>query len=141
MMKQVLFLLFLVSSLLSCNKNKVPGSIIQPDKMGNVLWDVMRVQFLADELAIADSSIKREEELNDLTNQVFKIHKTTSAKFDKSYDWYVKHPDLLKRIFDSIQVQKERELNSPEVFMDDSTHGPIRHRLKPKDKALMPEVE
>ncbi len=141
-MKQLLILLFCGVTLFSCySKNKVPDAIIQPDKMGNVLWDVMRMQFLAEEVASSDSSVNKEEEIKKLTEKVFKIHKVTSVKFDKSYDWYIKHPELLKRIFDSIQVQKQRIHDAPEVSEDMPDPGPMRNRFKGKERELMKEVE
>ncbi len=134
-MKQLLILFFCVVTLFSCSsKNKVPGAIIQPDKMGDVLWDVMRMQFLAEEVVASDSSVNKEEELKKLTEKVFKIHKITSVKFDKSYDWYIKHPELLNRIFDSMQVQKQRIQNGPEIMEDSRDQGPMRDKLKRKEK-------
>ena len=141
-MKQLLILSFCIVTLFSCSsKDNVPGAILQPDKMGDVLWDVMRVQFLSEELASTDSTINKEDELKRLTDKVFKIHKTTSEKFDKSYDWYIKHPELLNRIFDSIQVQKQRIHNEPEVMEDSPDPGPMRQRLKSKEKGVVKEVE
>ena len=141
-MKQIFMVLFCIVALFSCSsKDKVPGAIIQPDKMGDVLWDVMRMQFLSEELALRDSTINKEEELKRLTDKVFKIHKTTSGKFDKSYDWYIKHPELLNRIFDSMQVQKQREHNGPEMMQESPDPGPMRQRLKEKGNGLIKEVE
>jgi hypothetical protein len=109
--------------------------------MSEVLWDVMRVQFLSEERATADSSLNKEKELKILTNKVFEIHKTTEVKFEKSYDWYIKHPELLKRIFDSIQVQKQREQNGPELMEDSHNPIPVKERLKRKKDELIREVE
>lgn len=118
-MKQPLFYLFCLVTLFSCSsKDKVPKSIIQPEKMEDVLWDVMRVQFLAEEKAAADSGINQEEELKELTDKVFDIHNVTGKKFDNSYNWYVKHPTFLKRIFDSMQVRKQKEFNGVEELPD-----------------------
>ena len=140
-MKQ-LFSLLCIVTLFSCySKNEVPGSIIQPDKMGDVLWDVMRMQFLSEELALSDSSVNKDQELKELTEKVFKIHKITSVKFEKSYDWYIKHPELMKGIFDSIQIQKQRIHNGPEIMEESPDPGPLRNRLKGSEKAIMKAVE
>ena len=142
MKKELLILFFCMIALFSCSsKDSVPNAIIQPQEMGDVLWDVMRVQFLSEEIVASDSSINKEEELKKLTEKVFKIHKTTSVKFDKSYDWYIKHPELLNRIFDSMQVQKQRIENGPEITEDSIDPGPMRTRLKRKEKELIKEVE
>jgi hypothetical protein len=87
----------------------VPSDVIQPKEMKSILWDVMRAQTMANEIARKDSSIDVAAETKNLSQKVFKIHQTDSASFNKSYNWYVKHPDALKLIFDSLYVQKQRE--------------------------------
>ena len=141
-MKQLIVLLFCIFTLFACSsKDAVPKSIIPTQRMGDVLWDVMRVQFLSEEVAASDSTVNKEDELKILTEKVFKIHKTTSEKFDKSYDWYLKHPELLNRIFDTMQVQKQRIENGPEILEDSIDPGPMRTKLKRKEKELIKEVE
>ncbi|HSV09130.1 MAG TPA: DUF4296 domain-containing protein [Hanamia sp.] len=107
-----LFYLILFIMFFSCGKsNKPPSSVIQPKEMQSILWDVMRAETLASEMARKDSSVDVAIETKSLSQKVFNIHKTDSARFNKSYNWYVKHPDLLKIIFDSLYSQKERENN------------------------------
>jgi predicted neuraminidase len=109
MMKNIFFLV-LLSMLFSCGKNNTPPpSLIQPKEMQSILWDVMRAETLASEIARKDSSVDVAIETKSLSQKVFSIHKTDSANFNKSYNWYVKHPDVLKIIFDSLYIQKERE--------------------------------
>ena len=147
-MKQLLFYFFCLVALFSCSsKDKVPKSMIQPEKMEDVLWDVMRMQFLAEEKAAADSGINQEEELKELTEKVFDIHKVTGKKFDKSYNWYVKHPTILKRIFDSMQVRKQKEFNEVDELPDteelldgSSAPGPAKDRILERRKKEMMEV-
>lgn len=142
-MKQLLFLFFSLVMFISCSsRDKVPKSLIQPEKMGDVIWDVMRMQFLAEEKASADTSINQEEELKRLTENVFVIHKITPKKFDNSYNWYVKHPTLLKRIFDSLQVQKQRQNDDkPELSDGDPEHGPAQKKLERRNKEMMKAIE
>ena len=81
--------------------------------MKSILWDVMRAQSLSREIALKDSTVDLAIKTKSLTQNVFEIHKTDSAQFNKSYNWYVKHPSDLKLIFDSLYVQKERKNNLP----------------------------
>lgn len=106
-----LFIFFIFSAIIiSCNSgNKTPSNIIQPKEMQSILWDVMRAQTLANQIAIKDSSVNAAVETKSLSQKIFQIHKTDSSHFNKSYNWYVKHPDALKLIFDSLYAQKERE--------------------------------
>jgi len=143
MKKQFLFLLFCFGMFISCSKgDKVPAYLIQPEKMGEVIWDVMRVQFLAEEKASADTSVNQEIELKRLSESVFEIHKITPKKFENSYNWYVKHPALLKAIFDSIQVQKQRQNDkSLEISDGDPNSGPVKERLQRGNKEMMETIE
>jgi hypothetical protein len=108
-MKSFICLIFSVI-IISCNsENKPPSDIIQPKEMQSILWDVMRAQTLANQIAIKDSSVNAAVETKSFSQKIFQIHKTDSLNFNKSYNWYVKHPDALKLIFDSLYAQKERE--------------------------------
>ena len=113
-MKSSTFYICLLFSVVfvSCGSgDEAPSNILQPSQMSNVLWDIMRSQTLAYEVARKDSSVNEAAETKALSQKVFKIHKIDSAYFNKSYNWYVQHPAVLKVIFDSMYAQKEREVN------------------------------
>ena len=140
MIKQLLILFLCIISLYSCSsKNKVPREIIQPVKMGEVLWDVMRVQFMVEEFVSLDSSLTKENELTKFTERVFKMHDVSTNKFNQSYDWYIKHPELFKRILDSLQVQKQRINNTPEGIMDSSEILKMEEKSKKGLQKIMKE--
>jgi hypothetical protein len=121
------FCFILIALIISCNSgSKVPSDIIQPKEMQSIFWDVMRAQTLANEIALKDSSVNAVEETNSLSQKIFQIHKTDSSNFNKSYNWYVKHPDALKLIFDSLYAQKGRE----NTLRMQEKHGP--HPLRKK---------
>jgi len=95
--------------LVSClHKNKVPSEIIQPKEMQNILWDVMRAQALSVEIAHRDSLVNEVAETKELNKKIFEIHKISSSDFDRSYAWYTKHPDVMRIIFDSMNIQIQR---------------------------------
>jgi hypothetical protein len=116
----------------SCGSDtKVPSDILQPAEMSNILWDIMRSQALGYEIARKDSSVREAIEVKALSQKVFKIYKIDSAYFNKSYNWYIQHPTILKVIFDSMYVQKERENNLKlEKKME------IERKLKPEKKNM-----
>ncbi|MDQ6845165.1 MAG: DUF4296 domain-containing protein [Bacteroidota bacterium] len=96
--------------MLSCSgKNDTPQGIIKPKEMSGIMWDVLRAQNFAAEIARKDSSINVAAQTKVLTQKVFEIHKINASLFDKSYNWYTSHPDMLETIFDSLYTQKERE--------------------------------
>ena len=105
------FIFFLAGIILfSCSgKNKVPAGIIPQKKMQNILWDVIRAQVLSGELARKDSTINEVAETKMLTAKVFEIYNITPSAFDQSYAWYTSHPEMLHIIFDSMNVQNQRQ--------------------------------
>ena len=105
--------IFIMSCILfSCSgKNKVPTGIIPQKEMQNILWDVIRAQAMAEEVAQKDSSINKPAETKALMQKVFEIHKIKSLDFDESYNWYTNHPEIMRLIFDSLNVQKRKNDN------------------------------
>ncbi len=96
--------------LISCSgKNDVPPEIIQPKKMQNILWDVIRAQELSAAMARKDSAINEIAETKILTEKIYEIHNITSVDFDKSYLWYTNHPEMMRTIFDSMTSQSQRQ--------------------------------
>lgn len=108
MIRKSLYLVLAIL-LVSCySENEVPKEMIQPSEMKSVLWDVMSAQTLANELVLKDSSLTITAEMKVLSQKVFEIHRIDSALFNKSYNWYIRHPLVLKPIFDSMYVQRQR---------------------------------
>lgn len=118
--------------LFSCSgKNTVPPEIIRPKEMQDILWDVLRAQALAVEMAHKDSIIKEVAETKILTQKVFEIHHITSSDFDRSYSWYTGHPEMMRIIFDSINIQNQRQ---NELRMKDIYKQPHKPTFKPSLK-------
>ncbi|MEO6290290.1 MAG: DUF4296 domain-containing protein [Ginsengibacter sp.] len=104
------YLFVLLCMFFSCsNKNETPSGIIPPKQMSGIIWDLVKAQALASEVARKDSSMNVEARRKILTREVFEIHKTDSNDFDKSYDWYTNRPELLRIMIDSLYIQKQRE--------------------------------
>ena len=105
------FIFFMLGFILfSCSgKNKVPAEIIQQKEMQNILWDVIRAQAFSGEMARKDSTINEVAETKILTQKVFEIHNITSSAFDQSYAWYTSHPEMMRIIFDSMNIQNQRQ--------------------------------
>ena len=109
-MARIFCFIFCIVFIFSCSsEDKAPSGIIQPETMKNVLWDVMSAQFMAQGISRKDSPVNTMAQTKALTQKVFEIHKITAADFNKSYDWYIKHPETMKRIFDSLYTQKQRD--------------------------------
>ena len=94
----------------SCNgSNYVPKDIIQPGQMQNILWDMIRGDILAQEMAKRDSTQTIKSESFAITEKIFVIHHTDRAAFKKSLAFYEQHPALIKTIFDSLNAIQTRK--------------------------------
>jgi hypothetical protein len=131
MSRTIIYIMFWLVFVSCGSDTKIPSDILQPAEMSNILWDIMRSQTLGYEIARKDSSVREAIEVKALSQKVFKIYKIDSTYFNKSYNWYIQHPTILKVIFDSMYVQKERENNLKlEKKME------IERKLKPEKKHM-----
>jgi hypothetical protein len=87
--------------------------------MQQILWDVLRADALSQQLIKGDSAKLLAEENVKLTKDVFLIHKVTEEQFQKSYDYYTHHPDIMSSMLDSLNAQQSR-MSTLEV--------PVRHK-------------
>lgn len=110
-MKRFLPYLFTLIFVACSSPDQTPSGIISAEEMKPMMWDVMRAQNLAQQMARKDSTLNDSIETIRLTQKVFDIYKVSNEQFKKSYDWYVKHPAVLKEIFDSLYFQKQRSIN------------------------------
>jgi hypothetical protein len=105
-----IFFLLLFFALLACNRQKPGhGGILSYNEMKQVMWDMT----LADEFASVyikrDSTKDLQKETNILYQKVFVLHKTDSARFFNSFDFYKKHPEHYKILLDSLYAFANRE--------------------------------
>jgi hypothetical protein len=100
-----LFILFF-----SCTRdNKVPGNIIEPVRMQELMWDMFRSDaFITSFAGKGDTAFKQLKESVLLYRQVFEIHKTNKEEFKKSLTWYQQHPAAMRRILDTLQGRQSK---------------------------------
>lgn len=94
--------------LVSC-QNPEPKNLLSPEKMQDVLWDVVRAQSLATTLGKNDSTLKVDAEIKVLSEKVFEIHHISEQTFNDSYNWYIAHPEVFQKILDSLQSRKQKQ--------------------------------
>ncbi len=80
-----------------------PWGVLSHDDMVNVLLDVHIAEA---SMKILDSGAKRIEK-QEYYNMVFEKHKTQKEQFDKSLDWYSRHPKELIAIYDDVKKKAE----------------------------------
>ena len=89
-----------------------PWGILSHDEMVAVLLDVHVAEAA---MKIVDSRAKRIEK-QEYYNQVFVKHNITKKQFDKSLDWYARHPKLLVAIYDDVKKEAERLQERVEAY-------------------------
>lgn len=105
------FTFYILILFCSC-KESVPSEIIAPQKMQNILWDVVRADAFSRHIITTDSSKSLADENMKLANKIFQVHNITEQQFEKSYFYYTQYPDKLKAILDSLQAQQSRRIAS-----------------------------
>ena len=115
------FLLFTVLLFITCShKKKIPDGVLSQEKMENILWDMIRADEFVLNYLSRDTTRNRQQESIKLYEQIFAIHDINQEKFEKSFSFYGKHPELLRPLMDSLEKRKklegEKSRNNP--YMD-----------------------
>lgn len=97
-MKKYLPLLFLIF-FLSCSESSVPVGVISIDKMSELLKEIHYAEASIPTGISADST-KKVIVAN--YNFIFKRFKVDKKEFQKSMNYYIKHPDKLDKVYQNI---------------------------------------
>lgn len=109
-MKTAWVVLLLVLFILGCSgPNAVPSGIIPDQKMETILWQLMQSDEYLNSFTSKDSLKKTSNARMKIYQQVFDLNKTSKAEFEKSYHYYLDHPDMIKIMFDSISIRAVRQ--------------------------------
>lgn len=106
---------FIIATLLfsfwcSCNNAlNVPSSILKPEQMQVIIWDMVKADTYAEVLHQKDTINALPKISMQLNDKVFAIHNTSRLQVENSFLFYSAHPDLLKVILDSINMQQSRK--------------------------------
>jgi len=98
----LLLFCFLLFSVSCSDKNKIPKGVLSPVKMQAVLTDILVADVLNNERILKDTALKLPAENASYFQKIFQLHHISKKDFDKSYNFYLKRPDLFKVILDSI---------------------------------------
>lgn len=103
---KILSRFFLSLFLFGCHENS--KSVLPPEKIGIILWELAQADVFTQEFIAKDSSTNLEQENLKLQLKIFIKNKTDRQTFYRSYDHYLKHEELLKPLLDSIVVKNGR---------------------------------
>ena len=97
--------------LTGCSQNKIPGDIIGPHEMGNMLFEVTMAEEFVNSYVAKDSSKNKEAAIQKEYQKIFLLHEVTEAQFLKSYDFYRSHTGIFKTMMDSLNARAQRKKN------------------------------
>ena len=83
-------------------------TVLSPDKMEKIMWELTQADVFTQEFIAKDSSRDLEKENLKLQLRIFDKNNTDRKSFYKSYDYYLKHEELLKPVLDTIIVRNGR---------------------------------
>jgi Domain of unknown function (DUF4296) len=109
-MKVAITLLFTCLVIYSCKIKSRPAQILEKEKMGQVLWDLIKADEYISSKLINDSLKNEVRDRTIAYQQIFLYHKTNKVIFQKSYNYYMSHPAEAKVIFDTISARATRKL-------------------------------
>jgi len=113
-------------------KVRPPKGVLSKEKMSSVLWDMFQAQGWAQQASLKDSSLNLPAETKILSDKVLQIHNLSPQDFSKSYNWYLKHPDIFDELLDTLYMRKSR-ISGPTLKRE--PHEPARLE-KPKINPL-----
>lgn len=125
-----LFSFFLLLIFFSCKANNIPDDILPPEKMQEVLWDMIRADEFLVSYVIKDTSVNRKAESLNLYQKVFDVHDISKTAFEKSFKYYQLHPETLQPIMDSLNARKSDRENSETLPLKPDIQKPAPMRIK-----------
>ena len=113
---RIFFVLIIV--FLSACSSEIPEDVLPPDKMQQVMWDIMLADEMILQYKMTDSSFARAAKQSRYYQSIFRIHNTSEETFKKSTKFYMEHPALFKPILDSMNAAGERKQRSIDTTID-----------------------
>ena len=105
-------MIFLCFVFTGCSdKDKVPHGILPVNNMCSVMWDMIQADQYAAILARDSAHSDARSEHLRLYEQVFRLHNITRENFQKSYNYYLQHPELNQILSDSLTAHGNRLRN------------------------------
>ncbi len=130
-MRSLIFIYCSIIFFISCSdKNNIPEGVLSHKKMQAVLTDILVADVLNNERILKDTSLKLPAENASYFLRIFQLHNTTRNEFSRSYNFYLKRPDLLKAITDSVSSDISRRNQNLTKGTDSLKNRPHGNNLK-----------
>lgn len=130
-MRRLILIYCSIILVISCSdKNDIPEGILSTQKMQAVFTDILVVDVLNADRILKDSALKLPAENASYFLRIFQLHNTTRNEFNRSYNFYLKRPDLLKIITDSVSLDISRRVQNLNKETDSLKNRPDGNNLK-----------
>ncbi|MEO8403699.1 MAG: DUF4296 domain-containing protein [Chitinophagaceae bacterium] len=107
-MRKLVLIAGIILFILSCShKDKLPKDILSKQQMRGILWDLVKTNEYLNGFPLRDSSTDKTVQMLNWYDNIYRLHKTNKAQFEKSYAYYREHSPLMKEVLDSISHEKE----------------------------------
>jgi hypothetical protein len=97
-------MVFLIVLCVACGSKK-PNDVLAKNEMITVLSEIAAAEVFVQNFVQRDTSKKFDQEIFNYYEGIFKKHKTSSANFYKSVDYYMQNPDEFKAMLDNGSVR------------------------------------
>ena len=126
-------------SLFSCGAEKkeivIPENIIQKEEFSKILVDLLIIEGYR--TRVTRSNENKNEQMRSFYAGAFEKHKVSKEDFDKSYDFYRDHPDLLEEL--TRNAEKQFKNIEDRVVDERNKNGAKEEEDKtPRKKILIP---
>ena len=113
-MRNKLFILLGVLALAAC-KPQIPSEYIQPDELEDILYDYHIADAMGSVFTQYDDTLK----MNVYRRSVLAKYGYTEAQFDSTMVYYVRHAELIHKIYESLSHRIDNEASALGVATDE----------------------
>ncbi|WP_354330881.1 DUF4296 domain-containing protein [Pedobacter sp. CG_S7] len=110
LMKKILFLGFLFLTIYGC-KSPIADDIIQPNKMGDILYDIHLADAYTNTMSNQDSA---KRVASSYYYGIYKKFGIDSAAYTKSMDFYYENPEIMAQLYETIQAKLKKTKDKAE---------------------------
>lgn len=96
----------------ACRNTSASGNVIIPrDTMQVLLWEMFEADAYNETRAATDTNFRHDTAFAALYTDIFRTHHVTRAQFTDSYDYYMTHPEVLRKMIDTLTDKAGRDMS------------------------------
>ena len=85
----------------------MPKGVFSQEKMGDVLYDVIRADEWVDFSRMQDSTYLNFSKRTAIYDSIFQLHAISKREYQTSINYYQSRPDLLKEILETLKAKAD----------------------------------